>query len=114
MHTSVSVQSGGQLSQAPVCGTCGKQHFGVCKFGSQGCYRCREIGYLKRDCPRNLRNQSSAPSGSSPSVQKEKRPVASSQGQRQPQREREIGRSPEPQLGCMQSELERRQTPQMS
>ena len=35
-----------------VCAKCGRPHRGVCRFGTNACFRCGQEGHLARDGPR--------------------------------------------------------------
>lgn len=41
-----------QNNQVPICNTCGKAHSDVCWRTTNGCFRCGEMGHIKRDCPK--------------------------------------------------------------
>ncbi|XP_028073717.1 uncharacterized protein LOC114276136 [Camellia sinensis] len=36
----------------PLCTSCGKLHFGVCRWATGACYECGEIGHRVKDCPK--------------------------------------------------------------
>ena len=44
-------QGGGHTFERPMCATCGKQHFGKCLAGTDGCFSCASKNHKIRDCP---------------------------------------------------------------
>jgi len=38
------------------CNQCGRLHYGLCKYGTQGCYGCGAMDHKLADCPRKARN----------------------------------------------------------
>ncbi|CAN1815801.1 hypothetical protein LINPERHAP1_LOCUS27567 [Linum perenne] len=68
MRSAGSARSGGASSGLPICGTCGKPHFGTChllRTASVTCYTCGQRGHRSNVCP----TRSVAPTQSVGSVQ---------------------------------------------
>ncbi|CAN1156134.1 hypothetical protein LINPERPRIM_LOCUS39665 [Linum perenne] len=68
MRSAGSARSGGVPSGFPICGTCGKSHFGTCHLlrnASVTCYTCGQRGHRSNVCP----TRSAVPTQSVGSVQ---------------------------------------------
>ncbi|XP_028092346.1 uncharacterized protein LOC114292558 [Camellia sinensis] len=52
MSTDSSSNSNQEGNAKPMCASCGKQHFGVCRWATGACYECGEIGHRVKDCPK--------------------------------------------------------------
>ncbi|XP_028096545.1 uncharacterized protein LOC114296450 isoform X1 [Camellia sinensis] len=52
MSTDGSNNSNQEGNAKPVCTSCGKLHFGVCRWATGACYECGEIGHRVKDCPK--------------------------------------------------------------
>ncbi|GAV58120.1 zf-CCHC domain-containing protein [Cephalotus follicularis] len=50
-----------QSYRLPQFQVCGKSHAGECKQGSSGCYRCGEVGHIKKDCPQQSLSEAMTP-----------------------------------------------------
>ncbi|KAL2542757.1 reverse transcriptase [Abeliophyllum distichum] len=42
---------GSSGTRFPHCQSCGRFHLGECLKGTGGCYRCGQVGHMKKDCP---------------------------------------------------------------
>ncbi|KAH0650238.1 hypothetical protein KY284_030150 [Solanum tuberosum] len=40
-------------SKPPTCTKCGRNHSGICREGSIGCFKCGQNGHFMRECPKN-------------------------------------------------------------
>ncbi|KAI3704949.1 hypothetical protein L1987_75179 [Smallanthus sonchifolius] len=40
-----------RVEEMAMCNTCGKEHIGVCRLGSNLCFRCVKTGHYSRECP---------------------------------------------------------------
>ncbi|XP_028123196.1 uncharacterized protein LOC114320265, partial [Camellia sinensis] len=54
----------------PLCTSCGKLHFGVCRWATGACYECGEIGHRVKDCPKARTDDGKRNGSTSGSVQK--------------------------------------------
>uniref|UniRef100_M1D9Y9 Retrotransposon gag protein n=1 Tax=Solanum tuberosum TaxID=4113 RepID=M1D9Y9_SOLTU len=46
-----SMAQGG--SKPPACAKCGRNHSGMCRDGSTGCFKCGQNSHFMRECPKN-------------------------------------------------------------
>uniref|UniRef100_M1DVX7 Gag-pol protein n=1 Tax=Solanum tuberosum TaxID=4113 RepID=M1DVX7_SOLTU len=40
-------------SKPPACAKCGRNHSGICREGSTGCFKCGQSGHFMPECPKN-------------------------------------------------------------
>ncbi|KAG5605350.1 hypothetical protein H5410_026842 [Solanum commersonii] len=48
-------------SKSPVCAKCGRNHSGMCHYGSNGCFKCGQNGHFMRECPKNKQGNVTPP-----------------------------------------------------
>ncbi|KZV20331.1 hypothetical protein F511_42632 [Dorcoceras hygrometricum] len=41
-----------RMNTKPICPSCRKNHYGQCRFGQDGCYRCGTLGHIAKFCPK--------------------------------------------------------------
>ncbi|KZV13655.1 hypothetical protein F511_45185 [Dorcoceras hygrometricum] len=40
------------MNTKPICPSCRKNHYGQCRVGQDGCYRCGTLGHIAKFCPK--------------------------------------------------------------
>ncbi|KZV33249.1 hypothetical protein F511_42380 [Dorcoceras hygrometricum] len=41
-----------RMNTKPICPSCRKNHYGQCRVGQDGCYRCGTLGHIAKFCPK--------------------------------------------------------------
>ncbi|KZV45869.1 hypothetical protein F511_35057 [Dorcoceras hygrometricum] len=41
-----------RMNTKPICSRCRKNHYGQCRAGQDGCYRCGTLGHIAKFCPK--------------------------------------------------------------
>ncbi|XP_028068596.1 uncharacterized protein LOC114271185 [Camellia sinensis] len=69
-NTGSSSNSNQEGDAKSTCASCGKPHFGVCRWASGACFECGEMGHRVKDCPKTKADDGKKNGNTSGSAQK--------------------------------------------